>query len=130
MSANSGTSGYGNDESDTPNDHGDIPADEAVCPHCIMLPCVAEANSTGAGQPAHIQNQAQRKSLYKRFWNCIHNLGGWTLPSYEANKITFVGGLEGIVRQQRGIVTLWVFFYLCPCCDIKTTHWWLIYQFH
>lgn len=59
--------------------------------------CIATINSTapwlGPGQPPCIDNASIRKGLYRHFWKCIHNMGGWLIPqNLEKKKI--VGGRD------------------------------------
>lgn len=75
---------------------------EDSCPYCFLSPCITTSNQNapwiGPGQNACVENSGIRKNIYKRFWKCIGNLGGWDLPQYTEKKQRLGGPLYH-VRQ-------------------------------
>lgn len=82
-------------------------AEDNKCPHCFFHPCVAQANSTapwlGHGQAPCERNASIRKDLYRRFWKCLANVGGWLIPEYLTKK-SVTGGGDWIVMHRREIM--------------------------
>ena len=72
-----------------------------VCPYCFMETCVATMPSDwlGPGQPACDANSGVRKTMYKRYWQLIDNLGGWNLHLYLAKKQ--LRGDVGLVHKRQ-----------------------------
>lgn len=86
----------GRDGGDDNDDDGADNLEEGQCPDCFLGPCIVERNREapwiGPGQAPSDHNSGIRKSIYKRFWRCIANLGGWNLPQYVARKRRVAGG--------------------------------------
>ena len=70
------------------------------CPYCFLQPCIAQCNSTARWMPPAqgpcVNNAEIRWGLYRRFWKCIANTGGWVIPEY-LDKKRQVGGGDWVV---------------------------------
>ena len=77
------------------------------CPFCFLDPCIVDSCSTalwiGPGQDPSDHNPSIRKGMYKRFWSCISNLGGWLLPQYLRKK-QLCGNGDNVVYHKREVM--------------------------
>lgn len=82
--------------------------ESTVCPYCFLSPCVATTNENspwlGEGQGPSNYNPSVRKGLYRRFWKCISNLGGWDVEQYLRKKERLGEGRPNIVYHQRQVM--------------------------
>uniref|UniRef100_A0A8W8MI66 Uncharacterized protein n=1 Tax=Magallana gigas TaxID=29159 RepID=A0A8W8MI66_MAGGI len=80
-----------------------------VCPYCFLSHCVATTNENspwlGEGQTPSNYNPSVRKGLYRRFWKCISNLGGWDVEQYLRKKERLGEGRPNMVYHQRQVMS-------------------------
>ncbi|XP_045213777.1 uncharacterized protein LOC123564336 [Mercenaria mercenaria] len=79
--------------------------DDSKCIHCYMSPCVtvSQIHLGGEGQEPSEYNPPIRKSIYKRFWRVIDNLGGWKLLPYQ-NKKRELAQRQNVVYCKREVM--------------------------
>ena len=83
---------------------GDGADNDHQCQFCFLTPCIADSNRNapwlGQGQAPSNANPSIRKGLYRRFWKCINNSGGWLIPRYLAKKSTMGGGQYAVMHRR------------------------------